>query len=167
VIPNRSVLTADRVAALAPVAADAAVRVELDGRTLFERGDPDRGAVVRRGVLVARPVDRNAVVDLAADDEVDLSHRTAALALDVRPGPNTTVHTVRVNGRVVLHNETGLTGETTVPASARRSTELTVEAVAEASTATIPSTTTVSGRVDVSYTSLSGEPATLVVTVDV
>ena len=172
VIENRTELTAERVNALAPMVANGSVRVELDGRTLFERGDPDGGVTVRRGVLVGTARNRTAAVDLAADDAVTLPDRTGTLSLDLDPGPNTTIHTVRVNNRIVLHNDTGLSGEATVRTSVRRTTELAVETSVNATStnSTTPSPSTPvgpGGRVEVSYTTVDGEPATLVVTVDV
>ena len=171
VIENRTELTAEEVNALAPMVANGSVRVELDGRTLFERGDPDGGVTVRRGVLVGTSLDRTAAVDLAVDDEITLPDRTRRVTLDLDPGPNTTIHTVRVNDRIVLHNDTGLSGEATVRTSDRRTTELTVETSVSATDAgpTPPPSTPVGpgGRVEVSYTTVDGRPAALVVTVDV
>lgn len=158
VVPNRS-LTAASVASLTPVVENASVRVELGDRTLFDRGDPSGGATVHRGVLVATPRSRAATVDLATNDTLGLSHRTDRVTLVVDSGPNTTVHTVRVDDRIVLHNETGLSGEATVTTSRRRQTELTFE--------TETTDPTANGSVEVSYTSLAVRPATLTVTVDV
>ncbi|AUV80852.1 hypothetical protein C2R22_03565 [Salinigranum rubrum] len=157
VVPNRS-LTAGSVVSLAPVVENATVRVELGERTLFERGDPSGGATVHRGVLVATPQSRTATVDLATNDTLTLSHRTDRVELVVDPEANTTVRTVRVNDRIVLHNETGVSGEASVATSRFRETELTFEAENQ---------TTANGTVEVSYTSLAVEPTTLVVTVDV
>lgn len=170
VIPNQSV-TADSVESLAPVVKDASWRIELGGRTLHERGDPSGGATVYRGVMVAIPQNHTETVDLATNDTLTLPHRTDSLALTIDPGPNTTVHTVRVNDRIVLHNETGLSGGVAVPTSRTRVTELTFE-TADSNTTTgnesAPSPQPgTSGRVDVSYTTIDAEPSTLVVIVDV
>jgi hypothetical protein len=158
VVPNRT-LTGTRVESLAPVVENASVTVELGGRTLFERGDPSGGTTVRRGVLVATPRSRTATVDLATNDTLTLAHRTDRVTLVVDPGPDTVVHTVRVDDRIVLHNGTGLAGEATVNSSRYRETELTFE--------TTTSDARANGSVEVSYTSLTLQPATLTVTVDV
>jgi hypothetical protein len=174
VVPNRSVLTAERIERLAPTVEGRAVRVELGGRTLFERGDPVGGATARRAVLVGTPAAGRVAADLAAGDTVTLPDRTAAATVDLRPGPNTTVETVRVNGRVVLHDEAGLSGEATVPTSVRRTTELVFETRAagttatgttDATTATGPGAAGARGRVVVTYVTLETAPATLVVSV--
>lgn len=157
VVPNRN-LTAASVASLAPVGENASVNVELGERTLFERGDPSGGATVHRGVLVATPRNRTATIDLAANDTLTLSHRTDRAELVIDPEANTTVRAVRVNDRIVLYNETGVSGEATVATSRSRVTELTFETENQ---------TTANGTVEVSYTSLAVEPTTLVVTVDV
>jgi hypothetical protein len=161
VIANRSGLSDERVDGLVPSLRGAAVGVELDGRTLLRRGDPASGTTVHRAVLVGRATDRTLSVDLADEEELPLPDRTGAASLDLRPGPNTTVHTVRVNGRVVLHDPAGLSGTTTVPTSVRRTTALTFETSVTPSNATGPT-----GRVAVSYATVSGDPATLAVTVD-
>lgn len=170
VIPDRN-LTATTVTSLAPAVGNASVSVELGGRTLFERGDPSNGATVFRAVLVGTPRDRRARVDLATTDEFVLPHRTSSVGLVVDPGPNTTVHTVRVNGRVVLYNETGVSGETTVPTSWSRTTELSFgmrSTNASADNESDPSVRVgTNGSVDVSYTTVAVEPARLVVRVDV
>jgi hypothetical protein len=158
VVPNRS-LTVTSVESLAPVVENASVSVELGGRTLFRRGDPSGGATVYRGVLVGTPTNRTATIDLAMNDTLTLAHRTDTVTLVVDPGPNTTVRTVRVNDRVVLYNETGLSGEATVTTSRYRETELTFEVQSADPTAT--------GRIEGSYATVVVEPATLVVSVDV
>lgn len=178
VIPNRSV-TVESVESLAPVVENASWRIELGGRTLHERGNPSGGATVYRGVMVATPLNRSDAVDLARNDTLTLPHRTGGLALSIDSGPNTTVHTVRVNDRIVLHNETGLSGDVTVPTSRSRETELTFETAVgreAANNATAGANGSGSapspqsgptGRVGVSYTTIDTEPSTLVVTVDV
>lgn len=173
VVRDRETLSGERVDRLVPALEGAAVTVELDGRTLFQRGDASGGVAVRRGVVVGTPVSRTAAVNLTTAEVETLDDRTTAVTLGLHPGPNTTIHTVRVNGRVVLHNDSGLAGEATVPTSARRTTELRFETSVtpsgEANTTDTSGTRSAAeprGRVDVSYTTVSGAPATLVVTVD-
>ena len=160
VVENRTTLTAAEVESLAPAVSDAAVHVELDGRTLFERGDATAGETVRRGVVVTTPERRARSIDLSGTETTTLTGRTTAVELTLRPGPNTTVRTVRVNGRVVLHNDSGLSGTTTVRTSVRRPTELQFE------TETSRPEAGPRGRVDVAYTAFGGESTTLVVSVD-
>jgi hypothetical protein len=164
-------LTAASVASLAPIGANGSVSVKLAGRTLFERGDPSNGAIVYRAVLVGTPRERRASIDLATADELALPHRTASVDIVVDPGPNTTVHTVRVNGRVVLYNETGVSGEATVTTARSRVTELSFgmrHANVSVGNESAPSVQTgTNGSVDVSYTTVAVEPARLVVRVDV
>lgn len=169
-VPSRTTLTASDVERLAPVTNGSAVVVELDDRTLFERGDARDGVTVYRGVLVGTPETRRLTVNLSETDTVALPHRVRNVTLAFPPGSNTTVRTVRVNGRVVLHNETGLVGSTVVNTSVRRTTALTFETVARTNETTPgqPETpqSTVGGRVVVSYSTVEREPATLAVTVD-
>lgn len=164
-------LTSESIESLAPTVENASFSIELDGRTLAQRGDPRDGSTVYRGVLIGTPVDRTASVDLAADDGVALPGRTESVTLTIDSGPNTTVHTVRTNGRIVLHNATGLSGTATVDVSSARKTELTFGAEAVTNATQNPTTPAPvsrgSGRVTVSYTTISVEPATLTVTVDV
>jgi hypothetical protein len=169
-VPNRTTLTAAELETLAPVSNDSAVVVELDGRTLFERGDAGDGVTVYRGVLVGTPETRRLTVNLNETDTVTLSHRTRNVTLGLHPDSDTVIRTVRVNGRVVLHNETGLVGSATANTSVRRTTELTFETVARTNEPTPAqpegSQSAVGGRVVVSYGVVEGEPATLAVTVD-
>jgi hypothetical protein len=91
-----------------PVARGHAVRIEVGGTTVLERGDPVGGATVRRVVLVARPQSVSLTPTLNRN-ATTLPRRTRRVTLTVRP-PNATVRTVRVNGRVVLHDPAGLNG---------------------------------------------------------
>jgi len=120
---DRNVLRADRTAALTDDDLDAAVppvrgrslSVTLGGDILVERGDtdvrPTDGAVqVDRRVRVERAVDRSRRVDLATQGSVTLSDHTGRLVVRIGTDRTRTVHTVRADGRVVLHDPSGLSG---------------------------------------------------------
>ncbi len=101
-------LTLADLDALAPPVANRSVRVRLGGETLLERGDPT-GATVERVVLLAERTTRSRAVAVADGDEVTLPRRTDRVELTFAPA--STVETVRVNGRVVLHDPGGLSGQ--------------------------------------------------------
>ena len=113
--------------AMAPAVTDYDVRVTLDDRTVIERGDPAGGVTVRRTVLVAEGGTDTRTLPLDSTRSATLPRRTGTLTLAVRPGPNTTVTTVRVDGRVVLHDPQGLAGRATVDVSRYDTLSLTVE----------------------------------------
>jgi hypothetical protein len=113
--------------AMAPAVTDYDVRVTLDDRTVIERGDPAGGVTVRRTVLVAEGGTDTRTLPLDSTRSATLPRRTDTLTITVRPGPNTTVTTVRVDGRVVLHDPQGLAGRATVDVSRYDTLSLTVE----------------------------------------
>jgi len=121
-------LTADDVTALAPPLSDAAFRVRIGALTVVERGDPTGGTTVRRIALLADTDERSERLDLEEQRSATLPRRTDRLTL--RFGPDTDAETVRVNGRVVLHDPDGLTGETTVRVSRFDTIEVRVEGTA-------------------------------------
>ncbi|MFC4358646.1 hypothetical protein ACFO0N_11915 [Halobium salinum] len=120
-------LTAADLDALAPAVRNRSVRVRLGDRTLVSRGDPTAGATTRRFVLVAERRPTTRTLDRRVHDALTLPRRTPRVRLAVDSGPNTTVRTVRANGRVVLHNPSGLDGATTVDLSRYETTTLAVE----------------------------------------
>ena len=95
----------------------AGVRVQLDGRTLLERGDVSDGSTVDRIVLLESRSPRTIVPAFSASRNVTLPRRTRNVTLDIRPGPNATVERVRANGRVRLESPGGLRGRATVGVS--------------------------------------------------
>ncbi|PSQ16240.1 hypothetical protein BRD00_11125 [Halobacteriales archaeon QS_8_69_26] len=111
-----------------PVVGDADVRVALDGETIAERGDPVGGTTVRRVVLVERRESVTLTPDLTDRSEVTLPRRTGSVEVRVDPPAGTTVRTVRANGRVVLHDPSGLDGTYEVNVSRFETTTLAVEA---------------------------------------
>lgn len=138
-----------------PVARGHAIRLEVGDSTVLERGDTTGGATVRRVVLVARPqavsftptLDRNATT---------IPRRTERVTLTVRP-TNATVRTVRANGRVVLHDPSGLNGTYDVSVSRFETVGLSFEA----------DRPLVPGSVELTYYPTRTTKATLAVTVDV
>lgn len=124
-------LGAQAVERAAPPLADRAYRISVAGETAVERGDPTGGTTVSRVVLLAERDDRRLTIDLTEDDAATLPRRTSELRLRVETAPDTTVDTVRLNGRVVLHDPAGVEGTTTVDASRYETTTVSVEADGE------------------------------------
>ncbi len=141
-----------------PVAADAAVRVRVDGRVVAERGDPDGGTTVRRIVTVREEGRRTITPSLSTDADrgVTLPRRTDRVRLRIDPPENATVRTVRVDGRVVLHAPDGLNGTYVVSVSRLETVRLSVDG-----TGSLPE-----GAVAVTYFPTTTRKATLAVTVD-
>jgi len=111
------------------LAPDASVRIALDGRTLVSDGSPAGGITVERTVLVERGERRTLDSSLEGTRTVVVPRRTAALNLTLRPPVDTTLRTVRVNGRVRLHNTSGLNGTYEVPVTTVETARLQFEAV--------------------------------------
>lgn len=141
-----------------PVANGSAVRLTLGGRTVFERGDPDGGTTIRRVVLVENRTPTTVAPPLpaASNRSVTLPRRTDRLTVAVDPPNGTTVTTVRVDGRVVLHDPSGIDGEYTVPVSRYETASVRVVA-----TGPLPA-----GSVAITYYPATTRKAVLGVTVD-
>lgn len=124
-----NVLRADRTANLTPADLDRevppvrgrAVAVSLGGETVVERGAVGGAAGegvarsvgsiwVERRVRVERAVERSARIDLAERSGHTLPEHTGRLVVRIDPRGARTVHTVRADGRVVLHDTAGLSG---------------------------------------------------------
>lgn len=108
-------LSAANLDELAPPIVNRSVRVRLGGRTVLERGNPTGGATVERVVLVAGHTTRSRAIGVEDGTSLTLPRRTARLTLVF--GSESSVETVRVNGRVLLHDPGGLTGRFTVSPS--------------------------------------------------
>jgi hypothetical protein len=115
-------LTLADLDALAPPVANRSVRVRLGGETLLERGDPT-GTTVGRVVLLAERTTRSRSAVVGDGDDLTLPRRTDRVELDF--GPGSTVETVRVNSRVVLHDPGGLSGQFVVDPSRYETATLT------------------------------------------
>lgn len=100
---------------LAPPVEGNAIRLRLDDEILFERDDPTGGTTVQRVVLVAEQTTRTRTVSVEDGGSHTLPRRTTRIDL-VFDG-DSTVETVRLNGRVVLHDPDGLRGRFSVGAS--------------------------------------------------
>jgi hypothetical protein len=151
-VDSLNLTTLDRVA---PAAGGRSIRISLGDQTVLSRGDPAGGTTVRRLVRVARPVERERAIDLATTREVRLGNRTGRVTLEVEPGPNTTVSTIRAGRRVLLHDATGLDGTATVrlPRTDRR-------------TVSVAANENATGTVSLRYVRANASEAVLEVTVD-
>lgn len=133
------------------------LRVSLAGAVIAERGDPTHGTTVRRLVLVAERHTRTLEPALTSSDQaVTLPRRAPAVDITISPPGGTTVSTVRVNERVVLHDPTGLDGTYSVSLSRFETTTIAFDA-----TGSLPP-----GSVVLEYRPTATEKAVLVVTVD-
>jgi hypothetical protein len=117
-------LTVERLRDRYPVVGDRAVRVRLDGRSLVSAGSTTGGTTIRRIVLVGDRQSRSYEPGFDGTDATTLPRRTDTVRLRIDPPNRTAVETVRANGRVVLHNASGLHGTFTVDASRFETTRL-------------------------------------------
>lgn len=138
------------------LAPNASVRITLDGRTLVSDGSPDGGVTVERTVLVERSERHTLEPSLEGTRAVTVPRRTASLNLTLQPPVNTTLRTVRVNGRVRLHNSSGLDGTYEMPVTTVETARLHFDAVGVLS----------EGSVLVRYEPVRTEKGQLGVTVD-
>lgn len=131
--------------------------VTLGGTLVAERGDPTGGTTVRRLVLVAEPHTRTLEPTLTSSDQaVTLPRRASSVNVTLAPPAGTTVSTVRVNDRVVLHDPIGLSGTYAVPLSRFETTSIDFNA-----SGPLPQ-----GSVRLTYRPVATEKAVLEVTVD-
>lgn len=114
--------TPARLDALAPPVQGHDVRVRVGETVVVDRGNPTGGVTVRRVVLVASKTDRTREFDVADGTEVTLPRRSPRV--DLAFSANSTVTTVRANGRVVLHDPDGLDETRTVALSRYETTTL-------------------------------------------
>lgn len=133
----------------------AGIRVRLRGRTLVSRGAVDGGTTIDRIVLLEERSPRTLTPPFRASRNVTLPRRTPNATLELSPGGNATIEVVRVDGRVVLENPSGLAGTHTVPVSRYRTATLAFEGSGNLS----------GGDVRVSYYPARTRKATLAVTV--
>lgn len=107
------------------VAAAHDVTVRLDGDVVAQTGDIVGGTSIRRVVLVATEQRRVLEPVLASTPRsVTLPRRTSRIVLELSPPPATTLRTVYANGRVVLHDRSGIVGRYDVRVSRFDSTTL-------------------------------------------
>ncbi|WP_338741154.1 DUF7263 family protein [Haloplanus salilacus] len=149
-------LNATHLDDLSPPVAGADVRVAIDGDPVVVRGAPGGGTTVRRSVVVVSRSEETRRVDgLDNGSTIRVPRRVDRVTVDIDPGPNTTIRTVRANDRVVLHDDGGLDMSATTRLSRYEPTTLRVDAGANAT-----------GRVAVTYRPVTVEARTLTVTVD-
>ncbi len=110
-----------------PVVEDQRVRISIDDRTLVST-NPEGGTTIHRVVLVERRQERRLDPELRSEPSVTLPRRTSRVQLVLSPPSTTTIETVRVNGRVALHDPAGLRGDFEVPTSRYETTTLRFEA---------------------------------------
>jgi len=153
-----SALDGDALATRYPLIADADVRIRVDDRVVVERGDPTGGTTVRRIVTVREEERRTITPSLSTDGDrgVTLPRRTDRVRIRIDPPSNTTVRTVRVDGRVVRHDPDGLNGSYAIDVSRLETVRLSVDG-----DGALPR-----GAVTVTYFPATTRKATLAVTVD-
>lgn len=121
-------LDADRLDDEFPVVEETAVRVRVGGETVVERGSVADGATIRRIVLVEERGEVRIEPPLGPPNyTTTLPRRTARATVHVDVPPTTTVRTVRANGRVLLHDPDGLSGDLPVRLSRFETTRLAFE----------------------------------------
>ena len=130
-----------------------AVAVRLDGRTVAATGEPADGTTIRRLVLVERPEAES--LELNGTD-VTLPRRADDVTVTLTPSVDTNVTTVRANDRVVLHNDSGLSGSFEIRVPRYETTVLRFQTAGRLG----------DGDVRVSYDAPRATKATLAVTVD-
>lgn len=148
-------LTGARIDALAATVDDAAVRVRLGNETVFARGRAADGWTVRRVIRAGSAVRRTRTVNLSARRTATVPAGVGRATVDVQPGEETRVQTVRADDRVVLHGFAGVSGRSEVRLDRSDPTTLRFSVGSNAT-----------GRGVVAYRMLRTRPTTLEVTVD-
>jgi hypothetical protein len=110
-------VTAADVDRVAPVAAGRSLRIALGPDTLIRRGTPASGVTVRRGVLVATWTAGRRTANLSLERTIRVPRGVERARLRLDAGTGTVVRSVRVNDRVVLYEQRGIEGSTTVSLS--------------------------------------------------
>lgn len=140
-----------------PASRDTAIRVTLGDRVLVQRGTPEGGTTIRRLVVVSTRHDRTIEPAFSSSaTAVTLPRRARAVAISITPPDGTIVSTVRVNERVVLHDQDGLNGTYDVALSRFETAAIRFEA-----NGSLPQ-----GSVRVAYRPAATRKAVLAVTVD-
>jgi hypothetical protein len=118
-------LTASDLDDAVPPIRDRSFSIVLGGDTLVERDNGDARRTddtvrVERRVRVERAVDRSRRVDLTTRGSATLADHTGRFVLRIDTERTRTVRTVRADGRVVLHDPSGLSGRYVVSAPETR-----------------------------------------------
>jgi len=141
---NATVLTAldgQRLRTRYGLASGTDATISVGGDTVASTGDTRGGTTISRLVVVRTVTERTIRPAFTGGNRVTLPRRTDNATIDIDPRENTTVTIVRSNGRVILHNDSGLRGTYDVSLSPYRT--VTLQFVANASLS--------SGSVDISY----------------
>ena len=118
-------LDADRLDARFPFVKGIAVRIRVGGESVVERGSVADGATIRRIVLVEERTEVRIEPPLVPPNyTTTLPRRTGRAVIHVDVPPATTVRTVRANGRVLLHDPDGLSGNLPIRLSRFETTRL-------------------------------------------
>lgn len=153
-------LTAADLERLAPPVVGRDVRVRIGDTTVVTSPGAAGGATVRRAVRVGRERDGRRRLDLGAGRNLTVPAGVERVRIHVTTGENTTVPTVRADGRPVLHADDGVEGDATVDVARHDPTRLRFDAK------TATGNGTVRGRARVTYVRVDAEPVVLEVTVD-
>ena len=108
-----------------PFVRNVGVRVRVDGETVVDSTSSAGGSTIRRVVLVEDRQEVTIQPPLSAPNyTTTLPRRTSKAIVHIDPPAATRVRTVRANGRVVLHDPTGLDGDVAVQLSRFETTQL-------------------------------------------
>ncbi|KAB1197162.1 MULTISPECIES: hypothetical protein [Haloferax] len=117
--------------------------VRFAGREIARQGTVTDGSRVSRGVVVVETRTDSERIELEDGMVGTLDGQTDEIQVDIDPRNNTTVRTIRVDDRVVLHRPTGLRGTHTVAVSSYASPVVRVEAAGDDPEGTVTVTATV------------------------
>lgn len=132
------------------------VAVRLDDEVLIDTGVDEDAASFERIIMVQQVHERRRTPPVQAGAAITLPRRVEEVRLGVRPGPNTTVHSVTAEGQVLLHDAGGLSGWYDLRLSRFETTGLTVAATGPLA----------GGDLTLRYAVPERRPATLEVRVD-
>lgn len=111
-----------------PVAVGSGVEVSIGDEVHASTDEPAGGTTIRRLVHVAEAGERTVDPSVGSANVVALPRRADRVELTLTPNDDTRIETVRANGRVVLHDESGLSGTFDVALSQRQSVRLAFDA---------------------------------------
>lgn len=132
------------------------VRVQLDGETIVESGDPSGGTTIDRLVVLESRSEQTLEPSFEGSRSVTLPRRTPSATIDIDTAAETKIRSVRANNRVLLWNDSGLDGEFELSLSRFETQRLSFEAAGLLS----------DGSVTVTYYPAETRKATLTVTID-
>ncbi|WP_396610558.1 hypothetical protein ACH9L7_09930 [Haloferax sp. S1W] len=149
---------ASELASAVPALRGVDFRLVVDGDVVATRGDIDNstGTSVSRGVGIRSTRSDQTTFAITNDSSGSLDGRTNQLRIDIDPANGTTVTTVTVGDRVVLHRPTGIEGVHVVNDSTHANPVVDVEAIGPAP----------AGQVTISATIFERRPTRVEVAVD-